>query len=125
MKLMTKAIEKKFKKRPLYSSDGKGMEAEIIVRYFNPYGRGEWLITEAEPQADGDWLLYGYMNLFEWEWGYVMLSELESVNLPFDLTIERDLYSSGTVADLCGDSRGRQMLGINRLPSTGAKLTKN
>lgn len=94
MKLMTKEIERKFKSRPLYSSDGKGMEAEIVVRYFNPYGRGEWLITEAEPQADGDWLLYGYMNLFEWEWGYVMLSELASVRGPLGLGIERDLYLS-------------------------------
>lgn len=41
-----------------------------------------------------------------------MLSELESVKIPFGLTIERDLYSTGTVAELCGDSKGRQMLGI-------------
>lgn len=94
MKLMTKAIEKKFEKKPMYSSDGKGLEAEIIVRYFNPYGRGEWLITEAERQPDGDWLMYGYCNLFEWEWGYVLLSDLESIRGPFGLGIERDLYLS-------------------------------
>ena len=40
MKLMTKAIEKKFEKKPMYSSDGKGLDAEIIVRFFYPYGRG-------------------------------------------------------------------------------------
>lgn len=92
MKLMTKAIEKKLEKRNLYSSDGKGLEAEVIVRYFYPYGRGEWLITEAERLEDGDWLLYGYMNLFEWEWGYVLLSELESIRGPLGLGVERDLY---------------------------------
>lgn len=40
--------------------------------------------------------------VFEWEWGYVMLSELENLKLPFGLTIERDLYASGTVEALMG-----------------------
>lgn len=35
------------------------------------------------------------MHIFEWEWGYVMLSELESVQLPFGLKIERELYVTG------------------------------
>ena len=35
--------------------------------------------------------------------GYVLLSELENLKLPFGLTIERDLYSKGTVRELCGD----------------------
>ena len=57
-------------------------------------------ITEGEKEENGDWLLFGYCHLFEWEWGYVLLSELESVRLPFGLKIERELYSSGgTVKD--------------------------
>lgn len=92
MKLMTKAIEKRLARHPLYSMGSLMMEAEIIVRYFNPYGRGEWLITEAERQENGDWLMYGCCNLFEWEWGYVLLSDLESIRGPFGLGIERDLY---------------------------------
>jgi len=87
MKLMTKELEEKFKKYPLYSQDGKGKDAEIVVKYFNPYGRGTWLITEGEQQEDGDWLFFGYCHIFCWEWGYVSLSELESVGL-----IERDLH---------------------------------
>ena len=86
MKLMTKELEEKFKKYPLYSQDGKGKDAEIVVKYFNPYGRGTWLITEGEQQEDGDWLFFGYCHIFCWEWGYVSLSELESVGY-----IERDL----------------------------------
>jgi hypothetical protein len=112
MKLMTKEIEEKLAKSPIGTTDARGKDAEIIVKYFNPIGAGTWLITEGEKQEDGDWLLFGYCHIFEWEWGYVMLSELESVNLPFGLSIERDLYSKGTVADLCGDIIGRQMLGI-------------
>jgi hypothetical protein len=42
-------------------------------------------------------------HIFEWEWGYVQLSELQSIKAPpFGLGIERDLYSSGTVEKLMG-----------------------
>jgi len=101
MKLMTKEIEKRLEAHPYRSQDGKGLDATVIVKYFNPMGAGTWLITEGEKQTDGDWLLYGYCNIFEWEWGSVMLSELESVRLPFGLGIERDLYtgSKSTVRD--------------------------
>ena len=106
MKLLTKEIEEKFEKTPLYSLDEKGidaMDAEVLVKYFNPCGAGTWFIVEASKQEDGDYLIYGYCHIFEWEWGYVMLSELENLKLPFGLTIERDLYSKGTVRELCGD----------------------
>jgi hypothetical protein len=92
MLLMTKELEKKFQKYPLYSQEDKGMESDVVVKYFNPCGAGTWLITEGEKQEDGDWLFYGYCHLFEWEWGYVTLSELESVVLPFGLGIEREIY---------------------------------
>ena len=97
MMLMTKELEEKLSNYPIGSQDGKGDEAEVIVKYFNPCGRGTWLITEGEKQEDGDWLLFGYCHLFEWEWGYVMLSELESVRLPLGLKIERELYATGGV----------------------------
>ena len=93
--LMTRELEEKFVDYPIGSQDGKGMDAEVVVKYFNPCGRGTWLITEGEKQDNGDWLLFGYCNLFEWEWGYVAHSELESVKLPFGLTIERELYITG------------------------------
>ena len=92
MLLMTKELEKKFQEYPLYSQEDKGMESDVVVKYFNPCGAGTWLITEGEKQEDGDWLFYGYCHLFEWEWGYVTLSELESVVLPFGLGIEREIY---------------------------------
>ena len=93
--LMTKELEKQFEKYPLYSQEGLLEDSEVVVKYFNPCGSGTWLITEGEKQEDGDWLLYGYCHLFEWEWGYVMLSELERVQLPFGLKIERELYITG------------------------------
>ena len=92
MKLLTEEIIKRFKEYPLYSQDGKGMDSIVLVKYFNPVGAGTFLITEAEEQEDGDWLLFGFCHIFEWEWGYVMLSDLENLKLPFGLRIERDLY---------------------------------
>jgi len=37
-------------------------------------------------------LFFGYVIGHEEEWGYFLLSELESVRGPGGLTIERDLY---------------------------------
>lgn len=101
MKLMTKEIEKKLLKCPMLSKDGQGTDAEVVVKYFNPYGAGTWLITEGEKQEDGDWVLFGLCHIFEWEWGTVLLSELENLKVPpFGLGIERDIYSKGTVKEL-------------------------
>lgn len=100
MRLMTKTIEKALERSPLYSKDGQGVDAKVVVKYFNPCGAGTWLITEGEKQDNGDWLLFGMCHIVEWEWGYVLLSELESVRLPFGLGIERDLTARGTVGEL-------------------------
>ena len=54
MELLTKQIIRKFEEHPIYSQDGKGLKAEVLVKYFNPMGAGTWLITEAEKQEDGD-----------------------------------------------------------------------
>ena len=91
MKLMTKELEKTLKNYPLYSQDGKEFNAKVLVKYFNPIGVGTWLITEGEKQDNGDWLLFGYCHIFEWEWGYVSLRELESITLSFGMTIEKDI----------------------------------
>ncbi len=93
MKLLTKEIEDKLLEHPYGSQDGLGGNAEVLVKYFNPTGAGTWLITEGEKQENGDWLLYGYCHIFEWEWGSVMLSELESIRGFGGLGIERDLYT--------------------------------
>lgn len=94
MMLMTKELEKKFEKYPFGSQEGLMEDAEVVVKYFNPCGAGTWLITEGEKE-DGEWIFFGYCHITDWEWGYVSLSELESVRLPFGLTIEREIYGSG------------------------------
>lgn len=71
----------------------------MLVKYFNPMGAGTWLITEAEKQEDGDWKLFGFCHICEWEWGYLMLSDLQRIVLPGGLGIERDLYTQGRIVE--------------------------
>lgn len=95
MKLITKELEKVFEKYPIGSQDGLGGKAKVIAKFFNPVGVGTWLITEAEKTEDGDYEMFGYCHLGDDEMaelGYVRLSELEKLRLPFGLKIERDLY---------------------------------
>lgn len=103
MKLLTKELEKKFEKYPLYSQDGKGLDAEVIAKFYNPYGHGTWLITEGDKQEDGDYLMFGYVQLsnpHDAEFGYVTLKQLESIEIkaklngiPFTIgSIERDIH---------------------------------
>lgn len=95
MKLWTNQIQQTANKYPLGSQESLGKNAKVWLKYFNPYGAGTWLITEATQLDDGDWLLYGYCHIFEWEWGYVLLSEIESIVIKIcgiPLKLERDLF---------------------------------
>lgn len=95
MKLITKEIEKKFEKYPLGSQDEKLGNAEVIAKFFNPTGVGTWYITEGQMLENGDAEMFGYCHLGDdemAEFGTVMLSELESLELPIGMQIERDLY---------------------------------
>jgi hypothetical protein len=118
MKLMTKEIEKEFK-RIGRQEDVK--DPIVVCKFFNPSGAGTWWATELyyvvrrkdanggeeiieveaskmNGQLDGqivDMNFYGYVSIFgdhNDEWGYFSLSELRSVKGPFGLGIERDLY---------------------------------
>ena len=54
-----------------------------------PFSSVVWLVTEAEQQEDGDWLFFGYCHIQEWEWGYVLLSQIQEVNVR-GLTVQLD-----------------------------------
>lgn len=44
------------------------------------------------------------------EWGYLLLSELESLRLPFGLGVERDLYTDGKyLRDFLSEEEIRQL----------------
>lgn len=64
-----------------------------VVRFFNPVGAATWLATE----MDEDGVLFGIADLGFGcpELGSFALDELESIQLPFGLGIERDILFEG------------------------------
>ncbi len=117
MQLMTKEIEKQFKKTGRQEGNP---DPTVVAKFFNPAGSGTWYATElyyVVEQSDGnggirtveieaskmngnagkvvDMNFYGYVSIFGDhcdEWGEFALSELQSVKGPFGLGIERDLW---------------------------------
>ncbi len=65
-----------------------------VVKLFNPVGAATWLLSELD--SDGD-TLFGLADLGfgSPELGSVSLTEIESVILPFGLSIERDIHFEG------------------------------
>jgi len=95
MKLLTEELRKKLP--PLYSQDGKGGKAVAYLKFFTPDSGFTWWITEGSPTKDEngrevDFQFFGLVEGQFRELGYVNLSELESVNGPMGLPIERDLH---------------------------------
>ena len=86
MKLLTQEIRKSIPK--LYAQDGKGNDAVIHVKFFNPCGAGTWYATE----FDGKDTFFGLVDLHEKELGYFSLSELQSYKGKWELGIERDMH---------------------------------
>lgn len=76
----------------LRNGDERDLDHRPALKLFNPCGAATWLITEMDPE-DHD-RLFGLADLglgFP-ELGYVSLSDLASVRLPFGLGIERDIH---------------------------------
>ena len=89
MELLTKELEKRFKE---VGSQENEKDPLVIVKFFNPSGIGTWWATEYDPKEK---VFFGYVSLFgdhNDEWGCFSLEELEKLELPFMLKIERDLH---------------------------------
>lgn len=88
MKLMTKELEKEFKK---IGSQENNPDPVVIAKYFNPCGSQTWYATEYFPESR---TCFGYVTGMDCdEWGYFSLDEMESVKVPpLNLLLERDLY---------------------------------
>lgn len=89
MKLITPEFEDLFKNFPLYSQENE-TDPLVIAKFFDPCGSATWYVTEYNK---ADKIAFGYVTgLHEDEFGYISLEELESIERPWGLTIERDLY---------------------------------
>ena len=63
----------------------------VHLKFFTPDAGWTWYVTEGEREESGDVRFFGYVVGLESEWGYFMLSDLESVRGPLGLSIERDV----------------------------------
>lgn len=94
MKLIAKEIEALLLAAPLYSQE-QAENPPILVKFFTPWTNWTWFVVEGEKRPDGDWEFFGMVHGFEKELGYFKLSELESLEGPGGLRVERDRYFTG------------------------------
>lgn len=89
MKLITKELLKRFEK----VGDQSEIENPVfIAKFFNPAGSQTWYASEYDPETK---IAFGYVTgMIVDEWGSFSITELESINLPFGLKIERDIHFS-------------------------------
>lgn len=89
MKLITKALEKRFAK----VGDQSEKENPIfIAKFFDPVGSATWYATEYDPNNK---ICNGYVTGLGYdEWGSFSITEMESIVRPFGLGIERDIHFS-------------------------------
>jgi Protein of unknown function (DUF2958) len=80
------------RERLLVNGRRRGLDHVPVVKFFNPIGAGTWLASELD--EDGD-TLFGLADLGEPELGCFSLAEMEAVELPFGMGIERDLLFEG------------------------------
>lgn len=88
MQLLTEELRTQLP--PLYAQEGNG-DPIVHIKFFTPDSNWTWYATGGQAEDD-DFRFFGYVNGFEGEWGYFILSELESARGPRGLPIERDLY---------------------------------
>lgn len=104
MKLLTCKLEKRFEQ--IGSQDGKGLDAIVIVKYFDPVGSWSWFATEYNPETG---VFFGFVIGAEAEWGEFSLADFIIFNQKakynrkrLGLGIERDMY--------CGEKTLREHL---------------
>ena len=91
MKLLTKEILNAFTKQS-DTSNKNPKDIKIIVKFFNPVGRGQWYATEYD---EANRIFFGFVSIFNDyndELGSFSLDELEEYRGPLGLGIERDLH---------------------------------
>ena len=86
MKLLTKEITKKATKQ---YSKGSDMEQMVVAKFFDPMGSWRWYLMNLDEDKDYAW---GIVDGNAVEMGSFSMRELQSIQLPLGLGIERDRY---------------------------------
>ena len=97
MELLTEELRARLP--PLYSQEAEE-EPMVYAKFFLPGTGWTWYVTEGGEQEE-DFLFFGFVVGLESEFGYFLLSELESVRSRLGLTVERDLaFAEGRLTDV-------------------------
>jgi len=97
MELLTPELRARLPK--LYSQEAEATPV-VYTKFFLPGTEWTWYVTEGE-EKDGDFLFFGFVVGLESEFGYFLLSELESVTTPLGLHVERDeSFHEGRLTDV-------------------------
>jgi Protein of unknown function (DUF2958) len=89
MRLLTERAKAQLPK--LYAQE-ESPDPTVWLHFFSPLGHGDWYITEGQDDGPGRFLMFGLCDLGFPEMGYVTLEEMESIELPGGLGIERDRH---------------------------------
>jgi len=86
MQLLTETVRRQLP--PLYTQEGKGLDAVAYVKFFTPDAHWTWYATE----FDGQDTFFGFVQGDFPELGYFSLKELSQVRGRLGLPVERDRY---------------------------------
>lgn len=85
-------VTPELRERLLSNGRRRGLDHMPVVKFFNPLGIGTWLATELD--QDGD-TLFGLADLGYPELGSFSLAEMQELELPLSMGIERDILFEG------------------------------
>lgn len=91
MKLITKAIARQIPR--LHAQAGKGESSLAFLKLFTPWSHWTWYVLEMDPETKD---CFGLVQGLDTELGYFNLGELEKIEGPFGLAIERDIHFEPT-----------------------------
>lgn len=87
MKLITEELKERFRE---VGDQSESKNPLIVVKLFDPAGSATWYTTEYDEESR---VAFGFVTgLYMDEWGSFSIDELEAIERPFGLTIERDIY---------------------------------
>ena len=101
MKLLPPDIAQSIPK--LYEQEHKGLDATVLVKFFDPCSNWTWYATE----YDGVDTFFGLVKGFEIELGNFSLKELQEYKGPLGLGIERDLWFKPSTLREIGQAHSR------------------
>jgi hypothetical protein len=88
MQLLTEELRAQLPR--LYEQDSLP-DPTVYAKFFTPDANWTWYVAEGE-EIEGDFKFFGFVVGLASEWGYFLLSELQSIRGRLRLPIERDLY---------------------------------